>query len=243
MTRSVNSFGFAQIVNGPYARDAGMNGAGGALSPGNRANAVIGRALHLMLRNLGGAREGITVSQAQGNAMSWAPAFCENAADSPWPEMHTRMGYDAGESTVSLFVGAISHLGNFYYDDLPEIGRALASVDLPNGALVLLSAKRAAQLAAAGQSAEDVARVIEENATTTLGRFRSSGFFPLRQGEIKAGRPGSWPAHYLTDPDETVVPFFPPGAVHVAVVGSDVSSVVQAWLGRMHATARIDDWR
>ena len=44
------------IVNGPIARAIGMNSGGNALGQGNRANATIGRALQLVIRNVGGGK-------------------------------------------------------------------------------------------------------------------------------------------------------------------------------------------
>src|SRR5262249_54687108 len=59
--RSTNSFSFMQIVNGPIAREIGMNAGTYALGPGNRANASIGRALRLFIYNLGGGENGVNL--------------------------------------------------------------------------------------------------------------------------------------------------------------------------------------
>src|SRR5262249_20862295 len=42
------------IVNGPMARAIGMNGGANAFGSGNRANATIGRAIRLVMLNVGG---------------------------------------------------------------------------------------------------------------------------------------------------------------------------------------------
>lgn len=44
------------VVNGPIRRQIGMNARGNALGQGNRANATIGRAVQLVIRNIGGGR-------------------------------------------------------------------------------------------------------------------------------------------------------------------------------------------
>ena len=44
------------VVCGPLAKAIGMNSQGNALGQGNRANATIGRALQLVIRNVGGGR-------------------------------------------------------------------------------------------------------------------------------------------------------------------------------------------
>jgi len=242
MVRSVNSFAFAQLVSGPLAAAAGMGGGLAALGPGIAANAVIGRSLHLMYRNLGGAAVGLTTSPTQGNAAGWAFAMAENAEQNPWPPLHVERGYPADSTTVTLYTGGQAHLGNFYYDDLDAIAEALTAVDLYSGALVLLSAKRARALAEEGWTRNAVEQALRERATVSLGRFRASGFFPLRSLAIRRGGADTWPASYLTDPDDTQVPAFPPGGIEVAVVGSDVSSLAQAWLMRAAGTAVVDDW-
>ena len=82
--RSTNSFSFMQLVNGPIAREVGMNSGTYALGPGNRANATIGRALRLFIYNLGGGENGINLMGTQGNVGSYAFCFAENEALSPW---------------------------------------------------------------------------------------------------------------------------------------------------------------
>src|SRR6201987_1785551 len=42
------------VVNGPLAAEVGMNGGANAFGSGNRANATIGRALRLVMLNVGG---------------------------------------------------------------------------------------------------------------------------------------------------------------------------------------------
>lgn len=242
MTRSVNSFAFAQLVSGPYAERAGMSGGLGALSPDSTGNAVVGRALSLLQRNCGRARIGASISPVQGNIAARGFAFTENIEESPWPALHEERGCRPSTSTVTLYSGGQAHLGNFYYDDLDTIAQAMTSVDLFSGALVLVSAKRAQELAAAGMSRQDVAHHLHNRATVSLGAFRSSGFYPLRSSSIARGATDAWPRNYLEDDDATLVPAFPPGSIKVAVVGGALSSLVQVWFMREHGTAVIDNW-
>ena len=48
---------------------------------------------------------------------------------------------------------------------------------------------------------------------------------------------------HLTLPDDDIVPAYPPGSIKVIVVGSDVSSTMQAWKLQLHRTVSIDAWR
>jgi hypothetical protein len=247
MTRSVNSFAFAQLVSGPISREIGMVGGLNALGPGYRANATIGRSLNLMLRTLGGARLGTNATPAQGSAVSWALAFAENETGSPWQPFHVDLGYQATDSVVSILLGGWAHNGNYYYGDLDDVASTLQDFEIPQtGALVMFTEKRAKHLAAEGYSKEAVTDHLHERATIRLGKFRASGFFPMMRNDILGLGPStapSWPADYLTRPDDDIVPAYPPGGIRVAVVGSDVSSTMQAWKLQLHRSVSVDDWR
>ncbi len=247
MTRSVNSFAFAQLVSGPIAAEIGMEGGLNALGPGNRANATIGRVLNLMFRTLGGAQLGINVTPTQGSALSYAFAFTENVADSPWEPFHVSLGFAPTDSTVSVLLGGWAHNGNFYYGGLDEVAATLQGFEIPqSGALVLLSAKRAHQLANDGYTKQAVREYLHNNARIRVGDFRASGFFPMMRNEIEGRGPSkavTYPRDYLTLPEDELVPAYPPGSIHTAVVGSDVSNTMQAWKLQLHRTVSIDEWR
>jgi hypothetical protein len=247
MTRSVNSFAFAQLVSGPISREIGMVGGLNALGPGHRANATIGRTLNLMLRTLGGAQLGINATPAQGSAVSWAFAFAENETGSPWQPFHLDLGYEADDSVVSILLGGWAHNGNYYYGGLDDVASTLQDFEIPQtGALVMLSEKRARLLAAEGYTKQGVVEYLHAQATIRLGTFRASGFFPMMRNDILGLGPSTaptWPADYLTRPDDDLVPAYPPGGIRVAVVGSDVSSTMQAWKLQLHRSVSVDDWR
>lgn len=93
------------IVNGPIAGKIGMNSGINALGQGNRANATIGRALQLVIRNVGGGRPGGVDRSTFGNPGKFTFCFAENEADSPWNSLSAERGFSADSSTVSLFAG------------------------------------------------------------------------------------------------------------------------------------------
>ena len=59
------------IVNGPYAQKIGLHGGNGCFGPGFRANATIGRAIRLMLLNLGGAIPGVGSATVLGSPLRY----------------------------------------------------------------------------------------------------------------------------------------------------------------------------
>src|SRR5207342_3724383 len=72
------------IVNGPIRRAIGMNSGVNAFGQGNRANLAIGRALQLVIRNVGGGRPGGIDRATHGNPGKLSFCFAEDEVDSPW---------------------------------------------------------------------------------------------------------------------------------------------------------------
>ncbi len=91
------------IVNGPIRNRIGMNAKLGVLGQGNRANATIGRALRLVLRNVGGARPGGTERSTMGTPMKFTMSFPEWEERSPWEPYHVEHGFNPDDSVVTLF--------------------------------------------------------------------------------------------------------------------------------------------
>jgi hypothetical protein len=91
------------IVNGPIARAIGMNSGVNALGQGNRANATIGRALQLVVRNVGGGRPGEVDRATLGTPGKYTFCFAEDEAGSPWEPLHVERGMRPRSSAVTLF--------------------------------------------------------------------------------------------------------------------------------------------
>ncbi len=90
------------IVNGPIVAALGMNVEGNVLGPGNRANAAIGRAVSLALRNIGGAKPGELDMATLGQPAKYTCCFAENEAASPWPALHIERGFAKDASVVTI---------------------------------------------------------------------------------------------------------------------------------------------
>lgn len=94
------------IVNGPVAAAVGMNAGGNALGQGNRANATIGRALQLVVRNVGGGRPGEVDQATLGNPGKYTFCFAEREDGSPFAPLAQERGVPAGRSAVTVFAGS-----------------------------------------------------------------------------------------------------------------------------------------
>jgi hypothetical protein len=98
------------IVSGPLADEVGMNSAGNTLGQGNRANATIGRALQLVVRNLGGGKPQQEDRAAHGQPGKLSSCFAERLHDSPWSGLAQARGVANTETGVTLFAGEAPRL-------------------------------------------------------------------------------------------------------------------------------------
>ena len=93
------------ICNGPGTRAIGMNGGGNALGQGNRANLTIGRAVQLVVRNVGGGRPGEVDRATHGNPGKISFCFAELESGSPISSLAVSRGFEPTDDTVTVFAG------------------------------------------------------------------------------------------------------------------------------------------
>jgi len=93
------------IVNGPVTKKIGMNSGINALGQGNRANATIGRALNLIVLNVGGGRPGEADRSTLGAPSKYTLCFAEDESDPGWEPLSAARGLPRGVSAVTLFQG------------------------------------------------------------------------------------------------------------------------------------------
>ncbi|MBM3492052.1 MAG: thioredoxin family protein [Alphaproteobacteria bacterium] len=115
------------IVNGPIARAIGMNSGVNALGQGNRANATIGRALQLIIRNVGGGVPGGIDRATLGNPGKYTFCFAEDESDPEWTPLSVARGIPTGRSAVTLFHGdGVTALMDQKSRTADELSRSLA---------------------------------------------------------------------------------------------------------------------
>jgi thiol-disulfide isomerase/thioredoxin len=93
------------VCSGPGTRAIGMNSGGNALGQGNRANSTIGRALQLVIRNVGGGRPGEVDRATHGSPGKVGFCFAENDAESPYGTLAGEHGIDPGVDALTVFAG------------------------------------------------------------------------------------------------------------------------------------------
>ena len=90
------------IVNGPIRKRLNINCESGCLGPGWKANATIGRAIRLVLLNLGGASVPDVSKTTQGFPGRYSICFGENEEETPWAPLHVERGFRPEQSCVTV---------------------------------------------------------------------------------------------------------------------------------------------
>jgi hypothetical protein len=166
------------IVNGPLAARLEFNSGFNCLGEGHWTNATLGRALRLVLRNIGGALPGEMDRACQGQPGRYAFCCAENEAANPWEPLHVERGFRPEQSTVTV-VGAEGTLNmNTHTEIGSELLRSFAGamVHPPSNEYVfggepwlVLGPEHAATLAASGMTKAEVKARLWE-----LGRMPAS---------------------------------------------------------------------
>jgi len=189
------------IVNGPARHNCGPIASGfGALGPGHRANASIGRALRLCMLNIGGARPGESDMALLGHPGKFTYCLAEDEENSPLPPMHQDLGYKPDDSVVTVIGAEAPHSVIYSGDaDDPEdafkllqvLGIGLANMATNNavltggGAVVVLNPEHAEILARADMSRGDIQQGLWQNTHYSKERlaYFAHGFAERFHGE------------------------------------------------------------
>lgn len=97
------------VVNGPIARALDINAGDNLFGPGWRANATIGRAVRLVMRNVCGSRPGTLDRGTLGHPGKLSYVIAENEAESPWPPLHVERGFRPDQSAVTVMAAEAPH--------------------------------------------------------------------------------------------------------------------------------------
>ena len=223
------------IVNGPVREQIGMNAGHGAFGPGNRANATIGRAIRLILLNVGGGLPGVLDKSTQGTPAKYSYCVAENEEDSPWAPYHVEKGYRMQDSTVFV-IGAESNdninspLPNDPEGILNDVISSMTTVVHNNArasghCTVALSPEHAQAIAKHGWIRHDVRCYLQMYATNKFGRI----VHDHKYGKAYNRHLPKWYRRDL-DSDIPIVPS--PDNIHLFVIGGTAgrfSSFIPGW--------------
>lgn len=114
------------ILNGPLAARLGVNATFNCIGQGTWANATMGRALRLILQNIGGALPGEMDRATHGQPAKFTFCCAENEAENPWQPLHVERGFAPEQSTVTV-VGTEGTMNmNTHAKEAPELARVIA---------------------------------------------------------------------------------------------------------------------
>jgi len=166
---STGSWSPHTVVNGPIRDEININYGSGALSPGNIANAAIGRAISLIAKNIAGTRKGVEDMGVQGNPGKYSQVMAEDEDGSPWEAQHVERGFAASDSTITLFYpNSYNQLWPYGTDDQGILAGIIYNLTPARSnalTLLVLTSLQAETLHAAGWDKEKIRSFISLNAS------------------------------------------------------------------------------
>ncbi|HEX3176893.1 MAG TPA: hypothetical protein VHZ49_09460 [Methylomirabilota bacterium] len=213
------------VVNGPIAREIGLNAGYNAFGQGVRANITIGRAVRLVLMNVGGGLPGSGDRATQGSPAKIAYCVAENEADSPWEPLHVEAGLAPDVSTVTAFGCEGPHNIQDHYSNTGlgvlhtvagAMGQAGSNNLLGRGwPLLSLGPEHAATIARDGFSKQKVKQFLFDHARFPLSRLGAE----YRRYQVER--------QHVRDADDTLVP--------IVRSAEDISVIVVGGAGKHSA--------
>ena len=173
------------VINGPVRRELGFACGSNVFSNAARANSTIGRALQLVLRNLGGAAPGRIDMSTMGNPGRFSFVIGENEEASPWDPLCADFGIPAGRNAATLYCAEPPRpVSEHKARTAPVLLRAICPV-LANlwshrvcgsaEALVVIGPEHVATLERSGFSKQDVAAFLHENTGIPVSEYDGDG--------------------------------------------------------------------
>jgi hypothetical protein len=215
------------LISGPEAERLDINGGFGALGPGARGGATLGRALRLIMQNIGGGWPGAVSMAGLGQPGRYTLCFSEHEALSPWAPLRTELGVHIEHSalivqraeTVINVTGGLAEIASV-------MGSAASGFQLAYGGhpCVVISPYTAKQLAASGMSRAAVRQWLYTHGRMDRQVFESLW---LRRETIETSR---WPEWLEVDGKGPLPVVESADDITVIVAGPDIAIPQHAYL-------------
>jgi hypothetical protein len=200
--------GVLVIVNGPIAERLGFNAGDNLFGPGFRANATVGRALRLVMRNVIGTLPGRLDRGTLGHPGKYTYVIAENETESPWAPLHAERGLRPDDSAVTVMAALAPHQ---VYNQLSSTAAGVlgtmcdamkypGQVGQPHYAIVL-AGEHMRTIAADGWSKADIRKFIFAQTQNSVAHLKRTGRMPGAPGpgDENAMRP------LVASPDDLLV--------------------------------------
>lgn len=196
------------IVSGSVAQQLNMNGGVNCFGPGVRANATIGRAIRLILMNVGGAIPGVLDKACLGHPGKYSYCIAEDEEGNPWEPLGVERGMPPDVSSVTVFAGEAPHYVNSH---LSESGERLASgiVNTMMGTVyrggcwvLVLCPEHVTVFKKEGWNKAQIRQAIYERATRPLAEFKRLNGLP---DSVIPAEDEQTPYRYMNSPDDLLI--------------------------------------
>lgn len=179
------------VVNGHIRKQLDINDSFNLFGQGWRANATIGRAVRLVCTNIGGALPGELDRAAFGHAGKYTCCIAEREEESPWQPLHVERGFQAEDSTVTVFAAAAPQSVNDHGNNTAPgiLDTICANLTAPGNSggetILVIGVEHAKTMSDDGFSKADVRNYIAEK---TQQRYRTEDLMLMAAG----GPAGRW---------------------------------------------------
>ncbi len=172
--------GVLTVVNGPIARELDINAGDNLFGPGWRANATIGRAIRLIMRNVCGSLPGTLDRGTLGHPGKLSYVIAENEADSPWTPLHVERGFRPEQSTVTIlaaegphqFYNQLSNTAEGVLTTLADDMRISGNVMGQPMYVVIIAGEHMKTIAGDGWTKADIRRFLFEHTKNTHAHLK-----------------------------------------------------------------------
>lgn len=224
------------VVSGPIVKKLGIHFGSNVFGSGFRANATIGRAIRLILLNLGGAIPGELDNSTFGHPGKYSFCIAEDEESNPWSSLHEDYGLAHDASAATLFACEAPHSVNDHINHhakgiLSTIADTMATLGNNNlhchgDVMVVISPEHAATIAKDHWTKQDVKEFLFERARVPMHLAKTGGMYS------KENKEAFWPKWLQEADDNEMVPLVKrPDRIAVTVAGGlgRFSMVLHGW--------------
>lgn len=197
------------IVHGPIRRELNVNCRQNVFGHGWRANATMGRALRLIMINIGGNQPGVTDMATHGHPGKYSYCMGEDEENSPWEPFHVERGLAKDTSAVTVVCAEAPHNINDQISKTPQLylGSAASTMSplgcnglyrsgLNGEQILVIPSETARWMADQGWTKSDVKLYLFEKARKSIRELRDRGGWDM----------SPWPKFVDPNDDECMVP-------------------------------------
>jgi hypothetical protein len=224
------------IINGPIRQHLHLNSGFGVFSPGDIANASIGRAMGLIIKNIGGARKGVEDMGRYGNPGKYTLVCGENEEQSPWQPLHMQHGLQKEDNAVTLTFPISFHQANRFGSDANGLMRGLMASVQNKYLTIIMNPDSAKTFSESGWTKKEIAeflyqyaRIPAEHSMEYWGQWLQTWQNSPKSGEHNQKKVEQWTSEKIRPPlnaSDPVPVLRSPEAVRIVIAGGEGGGIL-----------------